>query len=195
MLGRNCEALDPIRVEYYVYITWDAAEKSFSIYGQQQDQVEAVMESLNHTFCQVIARSFAIDGMTRFFTKPLRAQRLQSKVLLLPSYPTKNDSFPAKINDARRSIQAYGPDFDEPEAAKLRKAAFTKNSRNEERIVLTLFRALERIRWFRGNLQMRVRLGSFVLSRYMKAPNDLYDLDIFKDMMEGETVKAFVGRK
>ena len=179
-------------MEYYVYISWNAAEKHFAVYGQRQDQVEAVMECLNHTFCQVIARTFAVSEMTRSFTKPPRASCNQQQIKLIPAYTAKNEHFPPHKDDPRRSIRLYGPSIQGPDAASRRANAYMKNCRNEDRIIQMIFQALERLRWYRGNLQMRARLGNLVISRYMKTPNGQYSLDMFEDMMSSDTVRAYV---
>ena len=181
-------------MEYYVYILWNAAEKHFNIYGQRQDQVEAVMECLNHTFCQVIARTFAVSEMIRSFIKPPRASCNENHVMLIPAYLTKNEHFPSRNDDPRRSIRLCGPPMKGPDAVRRNASAHLRYCRNEDRIIQMIFQALERLRWYRGNLQMRARLSSLVISRYMKTPNGQYSLDLFEDMMSSDTVRAYVGK-
>lgn len=181
-------------MEYYVYISWNAAEKHFKIYGQRQDQVEAVMESLNHTFCQVIARGFAISEMSRSFVKPPRTSCNQNQVMLNPAYPIKSEHYPPRNDDPRRSIRLSGPPMQGSDTIKRNAGSYIKNCRNEDRIIHMIFQALERLRWYRGNLQMRARLGSLIISRYMKTSNGQYSLDKFEDMMSSDAVKAYVGK-
>ena len=181
-------------MEYYVYISWNAAEKHFNIYGQRQDQVEAVMECLNHTFCQVIARNFAISEMIRSFIKPPRASCNRNHVLLVPAYSTKSEHYPSRSTDSRKSIRLCGPPMQVPDTIKRNAGAYLKNCRNEDRIVQMIFQALERLRWYRGNLQMRARLSSLIISMYRKTPNGQYSFDMFEDMMSSNTVRAYVGK-
>lgn len=181
-------------MEFYVYISWIAAEKHFKVFGQRQDQVEAVMECLNHTFCQVIARAFAVSETTRSFVKPPRASCNQQQIKLVPAYPVKNEHFCSPSDDPRKSIRLYGPPMSGPDAVSRRANAYMKNCRNEDRIIQVIFQALERLRWYRGNLQMRARLGNLVISRYMKSPNGQYSLDMFEEMMSSDTVRAYISK-
>lgn len=152
------------------------------------------MECLNHTFCQVIARTFVNSEMIRSFIKPPQASCNQQQVMLVPAYPTKSEHYPTRVDDPRKSVRLCGPPMKGPDAVLRNANAYSRNCRNQDRIIQMIFQALERLRWFRGNLQMRAKLGNLVVSRYKKTPNGQYSLDKFEDMMSGETVKAYVGK-
>lgn len=197
--GRSCEALDPLRTKFRVYITWNSLGH-FSIQGDSQEQVERVMKCINNTYRQLVARSFASQVTRKILLKPPTAANLLSTVNTTPYH--HRQILPS--TDSQRNVGVTptlgGPPFETNQYLRKCAALFIENSRNEDIILGSIMKALDRVRWFRANIHLRIRLGTFVLTRYKKNAGVPFKLSEFEDMMksgsmEGQITKRCVYRE
>lgn len=189
ILGRSLEAFDNIRMEYSCYITYDKATSMFKIMGDDANQVKQAMLRVRATYYQVIAATNAEDSDQQPATLLLQAPKmanLDTEIVLSP-YPAVEMSTSLGTTSAGvfpRMLTSLVADHT-PSDSVLSKTTWDANLRS---LKLSVVKSLRRMTYFHGNLQMRVRLGTFLLMKYRASKAGAYTYDTFQTIVQESQV-------
>ncbi len=150
------------------------------------------MRCLNHTYCQILAREFASFGTRRYIIKMPGRTSACLEVQLQPYVETRIRRSTEPQKEAGFTPRLAGPVVDNEQLEKLRSSAWTKQSANKYRLLKTLLDTLRKLRFYRGTLQMRAHLGTFVLTSYRNVKDNTYEFGEFVDMMKQHQVRGHV---
>ncbi|EME49252.1 hypothetical protein DOTSEDRAFT_58497 [Dothistroma septosporum NZE10] len=185
--GMSCEAFDPIRMEYSCYITYNSEKSIFQIFGKDSN-VQAALLCIRQTAFNICARAI----------NPVRAYLLQWRTGPPPSHIYLEQYMgPRIVADQSDNQIAQKPSYS-PRAdgmlddEGLVQLAQTRASVNTERVKVTISNALRKVHYLQGHLNLRIRLGTFLLSQYMElADSELWELADYESMVKAT---QFVGR-
>ena len=176
IFGMSCEALDPIRMGCSCYVVYLKDRSLFQIMGKAQNVRTALFRMRNTSF-QIMAR----------LINPIRGFMLhwhdQSYV---PTHIYQEKYYHTPVlfsDDEAQGMFTYSPRAKGMiEDGKLREVARTSSALSVERVKLTLANALQKLHYYRGHLQMRIRLGTFLMTSYMPPLDGLYGLEEYEAM-------------
>ncbi|KAK3696548.1 hypothetical protein LTR37_017890 [Vermiconidia calcicola] len=172
VLGMSYEALDPIRMDCSCYVVYRPERSLFQILGSGKDVQEGLLRIRKACF-QIAARQ--IQPVRLYLLHWPDAVYLPSHVYLEPyHYPAATtDGLP---EDEKSGILPRG-DGEQDGASRLER----QTGLNEERIRTVLLRTLPKLHYYRGNIQMRVRLGRFLATQFKKSKDGRFTLDELGD--------------
>lgn len=180
--GKSCEALDPIRMDCECYIKFSDERSVFLVCGKASS-VRSAITRIRLTCYQMAARHIS----------PVRAYLIQWRDLsTIPTHVYVEEQEDPKVEGAAQSILSHSPrgegrmkDQDEISCA------LESSDINAERIRSIIASAMGKLHYYRGHLQLRVRLGIFVLETYKNPEDGFFTLDEYEAMTR-ET--QFAGR-
>ncbi|KAI7531054.1 hypothetical protein KC331_g14335 [Hortaea werneckii] len=173
ILGSSYEALDPIRMDCSCHITFHAGFGVFRVAGTAS-QVKAGLQRLKMTCFQITARQVL----------PVRKYLLRWPHETVPTYlyleqyehPASSTSEGTSCTKSGRSPRG---EYLEEDARSARAAMETEvNKRRVRNMIISM---LDKLYYFRGSIQMRIRLGTLVLKQYKPPRDEIYDLDELGD--------------
>lgn len=187
ILGTSHQALDPIRMDACCYIVFDKEESIFQVMGSARNVRTALMR-IKKTVFQIVARQLV----------PVRAYLL---------HHGNSTSRPAKIVLQSRSIPALlAPSQKSVESSYsiCGQGVLTQESQTPDidaifdisRIRIALEKALAKLHFTRGHIQLKVGFGMFILESYEKQTESdddaAYDLAAYASMTLKSQFKARV---
>lgn len=183
VLGRNLEACDAIRTKLACYITLDSMQKTLKVAGDKPENVKQAIKRLRGTFFQAVARDRASQSQPKFLITKSQAIDPEAEVEMTPflssheqgSKSTLQDRDGKNVEGARPCLVDHVLDDSHTFSREKDVAAVKK----------VIERALPTLQNFQGNLEMRARLGTFVLKKYRKGMHSFED---FQNMLEDEEV-------
>ncbi|KAI7531136.1 hypothetical protein KC331_g14284 [Hortaea werneckii] len=184
VLGSSYEALDQIRMDCSCHITFHARLGVFRVAGTAS-QVKAGLQRLLRTCFQITARQVL----------PVRKYLLRWPHETVPTYlylehyehPASSTSEGMSCTKSGRSPRG---EYLEEEARSARAAMETEvNKRRVRNMIISM---LGKLYYFRGSIQMRIRLGTLVLKQYKPPRDELYDLDEYERMTDESQFQAEV---
>lgn len=180
ILGSSAEALDPIRMQLSCYIVYNKERNLFRIMGKPSD-VQIGLLRIRQTCFQVAAKQ--CNPVRMCLLRWPNAAEVPLYVYLKdyepPAISMPEDQESQKTRKAPRG-EEYEPDEQREEQAGL------QNSVSSERLRSAVFRTLNKLHYYRGHIQIRIRLGIFLVDQY-KAPDErygVYDLEEYEDMIK-----------
>jgi hypothetical protein len=188
ILGSSYEALDPIRMESKCYVVFDKGQGLFQIMGRA-DAVKAGLMRLRGTCFQIAARQ--IPPIERYLLS--NGETTSSfKYVVLTDYERLH------VISGERSGQikvGHSPRLDNPDFNGSDK--FLPSSSITEGLRRTILLTLRKLHYYRGSIQMRIRLGTFLATQYMKTDSGLYPIQHYKAMIKesafrGEVTQEYV---
>ncbi|KAI7155033.1 hypothetical protein KC349_g7263 [Hortaea werneckii] len=184
VLGSSYEALDQIRMDCSCHITFHAGLGVFRVAGTAS-QVQAGLQRLLRTCFQITARQVL----------PVRKYLLRWPHETVPTYlyleqyehPASSTSEGTSCTKSGRSPRG---EYLEEDARSARAAMETEvNKRRVRNMIISM---LGKLYYFRGSIQMRIRLGTLVLKQYKPPRDELYDLDEYERMTDESQFQAEV---
>ncbi|RMX84854.1 hypothetical protein D0869_04257 [Hortaea werneckii] len=184
VLGSSYEALDQIRMDCSCHITFHAGLGVFRVAGTAL-QVKAGLQRLLRTCFQIAARQVL----------PVRQYLLRWPHETVPTYlyleqyehPASSTSEGMSCTKSGRSPRG---EYLEEDARSARAAMETEvNKRRVRNMIISM---LGKLYYFRGSIQMRIRLGTLVLKQYKPPRDELYDLDEYERMTDESQFQAEV---
>ncbi|KAK0273854.1 hypothetical protein LTR35_011980 [Friedmanniomyces endolithicus] len=181
ILGASHEAFDPIRMDCSCYIVFIAALNLFRVMGKQTE-VKASLQRIRQTCFQIAARQY----------NPVRLYLLHwpdAEQIPLFVYPESHNA-PATsslelLEDAKETKSRKAPRGDGfGHHDKTQQDAQKQTRSSVERLRNAILTTLARLHYYRGHVQMRIRLGTFLAIQYMKTKDGVYDLDEYENMLQ-----------
>ncbi|KAI6863955.1 hypothetical protein KC338_g5692 [Hortaea werneckii] len=184
VLGSSYEALDPIRMDCSCHITFHAGLGVFRVAGTAS-QVKAGLRRLLLTCFQITARQVL----------PVRKYLLRWPQETVPAYLYLEQYYhPVSLTKGGMPLTKHGRsprgEYLDEDARPARAAMETAvNTRRVRNMIISM---LDRLYYFRGSIQMRIRLGTLLLKQYKPPTDDLYDLDEYERMTDESQFQAGV---
>jgi len=177
VLGGSYEALDPVRMEQSCYVVYNKKRDLFRVMGKVAD-VQAGLLRLRKTCFQIAARSLS----------PVRIYLLRWTKSEVPLYVYLQDYHhpailspeDAPVEKPSRSPRGEADAIDEDRS----RQAETQTALNNERLRSSILRTLRKLHYYRGSIQMRVRLGTFLFCRFRGPNGGVYDLEEYESMTQ-----------
>lgn len=208
VLGGSLEAFDPIRMDCSCYIALarypgcpDFAV--VKIMGDDEHEIANAEKRVVNTYLQVQSRDF--PELHWFLVKPSNPSATRTHVRLHP-YPGPSSVTGNKApKDVGMTPKYEGSQFTQSTLWKRRysidetdlEAILAEGPHVERRNLLMVeavtLSTLQLLTHYRGNLQMRARLGTFVMTKYRRPENGQFPLQQFEDLFtehnteEGQT--------
>lgn len=187
--GRHFPVLDDIRLDHRCTIIFDYPTNTFKIMGRTADVIEAVTR-VRGTFFQLKARE-----APRFKTYLLHWQSLPDPPIQILLTPLKLPSCTDAVRNAKKSPMrpgchsidsAFSTEPDPRVGSQEERVLVMANTMKEQAL-----KRLNKLRYYRGNLSFKIRLGTFRMSRWngdaMKS-----DLETFEDMVKDYNFEASI---
>ena len=172
VLGGSHEALDPIRMDCSCHIVFDPDRKVFKILGKPSE-VQEGLQRLMRTVFQVTAKQVYPARM--YLLRWQDAARV-APFIYLRDYDPPAILYPAEaMTPTARKAPACDPDSPVDESAV--ELACSLTERACERLRTVLLWTLDKLHYYRGHLQLRLRLGTFLLDQYKEAADGVYEYE------------------
>ncbi|KAI7277584.1 hypothetical protein KC345_g6537 [Hortaea werneckii] len=184
ILGSSYEALDPIRMNCSCHITFHAGLGVFRVAGTASE-VKAGLRRLLLTCFQITAKQVL----------PVRKYLLHWPHDIVPAYLyLEQYEHPASLASEGMPLTKYGRsprgEYLDEDARPARAAMETAvNTRRVRNMIISM---LGKLHYFRGSIQMRIRLGTLLLKQYKPPTDDLYDLDELGDRTTEERLVDYL---
>ncbi|KAK0850394.1 hypothetical protein LTS16_009585 [Friedmanniomyces endolithicus] len=181
ILGTSHEAFDPIRMECSCYIVFIAALNLFRVMGKQSE-VKASLQRIRQTCFQIAARQ--CNPVRLYLLHWPDAEQIPLFVYL-ENYDAPATSSPELLEDATETKSRKAPRGDGyGHHDKTLQGAQQQTRSSVERLRNTILGTLARLHYYRGHVQMRIRLGTFLAIQYMETKDGVYDLDEYESMLQ-----------
>lgn len=179
ILGSSYEALDTIRTESSCYITFNKERRIFQVYGDEEN-VKNALARIRKTCFQVTAHQ--LPTVHSYLLRWPQDIAFLPQGVMLESYyrpitvppPTTGTSEPSYMPRSSGASPGQG----------MSSMVLEATAGNVESARTQVMGVLRRLHFYRGNIQLRVRLGTFLLVQYKKTENGLYQLPEYKDMVK-----------
>ena len=176
VLGNSYEALDPIRMDLKCYLVFVKDKSMFQVMGQAK-KVQQGLLRLRKTCFQIAARQ--ISPVRLYLLHWSEATDLPSHVSLQPyRYPSLISEEP--VVDIKQGNAPRGEGTADDMYSRLE----TQTMESEETAGKSLLQTLKKLHYYRGNIQMRIRLGTFLATQYKKPKDGNYELDEYESMIK-----------
>ncbi|KAF1989502.1 hypothetical protein K402DRAFT_402127 [Aulographum hederae CBS 113979] len=202
LLGKNLEALDPIRMDCFCYIRFVSKLSTppngpcFQFMGKYPPLVDKACQRVQNIQKQIKSRTF--DHQTWYLIKSSKQDALREKIALLPFTSSTSEYEPDqkkekeavkrvtlvfngnKLNDTHfmeRNYMIHGAEAGTTYAGDGRAAS--NNINTMLGVALPTLRILQN---YRGPLQMRAHIGTFVLKNYRVSEENQYSLAQLEEM-------------
>lgn len=180
ILGPSYEALDPIRMQCSCYILHE--DGMFQVMGKTEG-VQNALDRLRKTLFQIRAREIAsvelylLDSAAEIPARVVLREYKQPHVLL--------------SDDNREGRVLYSPRADEVSGY------YDQHQRTAELEVIrrSVILTVKKLHYYRGSVQLRIRLGTFIATRYIAASNGTYDIESFRAMINDSRFHGQVTRE
>ncbi|KAI9829806.1 MAG: hypothetical protein M1826_005383 [Phylliscum demangeonii] len=183
LLGKNLEALDPIRVREHVFITFDPKESWIEVYSNNEEATTNAVVRVRATCFEIIARSMPT---TRVYMIDMLDPTITKRGIELVPYERFIGQKASGGSVSRVVPVMTGP---APTDEELSKWVLFKPSvpyANLKCIKRAAHINIIRMRYYRGHVRMRIVFGVLPLSSY-KLPEEAYhSLDDFFAMVRNE---------
>lgn len=175
ILGKSYEALDPVRMDLSSYVVFLPDKAVFQVMGKQENVLEALLR-LRRTCFQIAARQVA---PVRTYLLHWPADDSVPSQVQLKSY-----DYPAVISGHQGASSTLS---NWPRAAgetEYRSLLETQTGVGELQLCQSVLKMLAKMKYYRGFIQMRIHLGSFLASQFMPPSSGLYKLEDFENMLQ-----------
>ena len=188
ILGKSCEALDPIRMDCKCYVVFVKDRSIFQVMGKAEAVKEGLLR-IRKTGFQIAARQIP-PVRTYLLHWPL-ASTIPSHVALQP-YRHMASISEDQTAKAEQSKSPIGEGMHEDES-RLEK----QTELSEQTVLSSMLLTLRKLHYYRGNIQMRIRLGKFLAKVYIPPEDGVYTLENYEKMTKmsqftGEVTQEYV---
>lgn len=172
-LGPSYEALDPIRMDCSCYVVFRPELSAFQIMGKAED-VKTGVSRLRKTCFQLAAREVPRIRLCL----PHWAHTDQTPThVVLASYSH------AKALVGQQTPQKIVSNMPMGEGTAVQDSSLSKYAAaSESHAYSHLVNLIPKMRYYRGSIQMRIRLGKFLAKQFLKAEKNTYTLKQYETM-------------
>lgn len=183
LLGPSFEAFDPLRMSFNSYILFDAKLEAFKVMADQAEGVEKAMLRIEGAFKEFVARSNAATTVYMVERPDELSVRKDVRMVKKLLSPSEHAQVPSLAGDRLEpsELVKWSGDTKPVEEEQL----FSFHEKIEK--------GLNRLRFFRGRIHMRVLLGTFALTTYRRWPEGVTSIP-FDRFIEDIKLSATKGR-
>ncbi|KAK4547295.1 hypothetical protein LTR36_000950 [Oleoguttula mirabilis] len=178
MLGASHEALDPVRMDCACYVVFSKERSIFRVMGKAVD-VQAGLQRLRATCFQIASRQ--LNPVRTYLLRWRQGAQIPLYLYLKehsrPAILAPED--PVADKPSGRSPAGEGT---HPDEARSRYAGI-QTVLNFERLRSLIFKTLRKMHYYRGSVQMRIRLGTFLVTQYREPQGGSYELEEWESMI------------
>lgn len=179
MLGKQLEALDPIRMRTECFITWSGDISAFKIMGEIIG-VQKALKQLRYTCFQIASRNIAPNRryISHWRTEGPGAYVHLDEEYIIPQIIESADE-PSLMLEASKTprVECKVTDKSDIETIMLLQTC------SIQAMQVTLADALQKIHYLRGHIRFRIRLGTFVLASHKRLEEgSSWDLSEYEEM-------------
>jgi hypothetical protein len=200
-LGMALEAIDDIRFEQRVFITFVRKRNIFRVMGENPKNVELAIDRVYGTFCEVASKARRPTRMC-LAQPPNWANMSGTRVIVIENHALINRQISVKRTGENKGIQVYlggeKPNHRFIEMWKAKSKAL--DQANEAFLKKALEQALIDMQYYRGHAKLRVYIGRMVFYGYRRAADGAYGLLEFDEMVRnpqtaGEVIRSIGNSK
>ncbi|KAL8919666.1 MAG: hypothetical protein Q9172_004888 [Xanthocarpia lactea] len=163
LFGPSCEALDPLRMEYKVFISFDEARSVFRVYSNTSvEKIYEVIQRIENTIKEFVARDNR--PLTLYLIEPPSAFDYRDDVKMIPGPLVGPSRTPSK------TPESCGNKLNPMDVVDWELEAEKSALQNKLRMSAAIEKILERIPFYRGHLRMRAQFGTFALVKFQWPP-------------------------
>ena len=179
LLGPNLEAFDPIRTALFCFIRCQPKTSWIRLFSNRPGSIEKGLQRIQTTLREIVVRSRSATKI--YMLDPLQPGQAKREIELVACDDSGKEAVDGNHPAVAPMMVGEAPSETEKETwAALQPTVGRANQKCVERAVVTI---LKRLRYFRGDISMRVRLGMLVLQSYKKPPEGEYTLEDFFTML------------
>ncbi len=188
LLGQSCEAFDPIRMHCRAHIIFESQLSLFKILSDDGAAIQSAIKRIEGTMREFIARNN--KPVTLYIIDPPTPAAMQKHIMMLNGPPLteagKATMLPV-LTGGSLALEELKVWFDESQKL---------TDRNKYEMQHALHKAIVRLPYYRGRVQMRVLLGTFALSvfRWSKVTKSI-TFNKFRDDMRLSNSRGAMIRK
>ena len=189
LIGPSCEAFDPIRMLHRVHIVFDNYLSVFKIMSDNPVSVKDAIARIEGAWKEYVAKRSR--EITVYLVEPPRSDKMRKGVKTIEKHASEN-----------QQMNGYIPLLTGPKLNKTELAEWQKQSQGLAVIQNTqirniLLKALSRLRFFRGRIQMKLLLGTFTLTTFRKWPEGVQSIpfDSFLQDMENHGTRGQMNKE
>ncbi|GAB7361125.1 hypothetical protein MBLNU230_g1160t1 [Neophaeotheca triangularis] len=179
VLGSSFEAFDPIRTDSSCYIIFNKERAIFQVYGVE-DNVKAALARIRRTCFQVTAQQ--LPTVYSYLLRWSQDQAFFPRGVVLESYYRPTTIPPPTTGTSEPSYMPKAVGAGVPQEMGLTPAQSAEADVESAR--MQVMETLRKLQFYRGNIQMRVRLGTFLLVQYRKTENGMYQFPEYESMIK-----------
>jgi hypothetical protein len=168
ILGSSYEALDPIRMDCKCYVVFDKEQGLFRVMGKS-DAVRTGLMRLRGTYLQVVVRQ--IPPIELYLLHDADGERAGKSIVLKEYERIRMISG----EDSEQPKTGYSPRTEDGE--------LEFSTANEGTVCRLVISKLSKLHYYHGNIQMKMRLGTFLATRYLRSESGHYTIDEYKAMI------------
>lgn len=183
LLGPSFEAFDPLRMSFNSYILFDAKLEAFKVMADQAEGVEKAMLRIEGAFKEFVARSNAATTVYMVERPDVLSVRKDVQMVKKSLSPSEHAQVPSLAGDKLEPSELVKWSWDTKPVEEEQLFSF------HEKIEM----GLNRLRFFRGRVHMRVLLGTFALTTYRRWPEGVTSIP-FERFIEDIKLSATKGR-
>lgn len=186
ILGSSYEALDPIRMDNKCYVVFNKEQSLFQIMGREES-VKAGLMRIRGTYFQIVAHTI---GALEINSLP-DGDGYSGNVALKPY---------ERIGIMAKEGGSGGGAMSRDESTEggvacvplAEDRGVRSNSLSHGIVQRSVLGTLKKLHYYRGSIQMRIRFGTFLATRYMKSPTGVYTIDEYKAMIQQSAFRGEV---
>ena len=179
LLGNNLEAFDPIRTDNRSFITWLSEESQMQIFTAKPEYMQSALRRIHMTLREIVVRSLPAGRI--YMIEPIHPGAVQREIqLVLRRDITRG----VAVEDEAAVPRLTGapPSQGQMEAWDSLQPRLAANNRKcLERSIKTV---LDRLRYFRGQIRMRVYFGTMSFRAYKRPRRTNHSLEEFFTMLQ-----------
>ncbi len=182
LLGPNLEALDPLRRLHRSYILFDESFQAMKVSAINVDVVNEVMDAIEGTYKEFVARSGKATTVYLVERPDQLQMRKEVRMVEGPLSGSEKAQVPSLTGASLVPAEitkwvSEGKILEDLEISQLRQ---------------TVEKGLQRLRFYRGRVQMRALLGTFALTTFRRWPPGVEKISVqrFRDELQLPATKG-----
>lgn len=188
LLGQSCEAFDPIRMHCRAHVIFESQLSLFKILSDDGAAIQSAIKRIEGTMREFVARNN--KPVTLYIIDPPTPAAMQRHIKMLNGPPLAKAGNPTMLpvlTGGSLALDELKVWFNESQKM---------TDRNKYEMQHALHKAIARLPYYRGRVQMRVLLGTFALSvfRWSKETKSIA-FEKFRDDMRLSNSKGAMIRK
>ena len=179
LLGNNLEAFDPIRTDNRSFITWLSEESQMQILTTKPEHMQGALRRIHMTLREIVVRS--LPGGRIYMIEPIHPGAVQREIQLVLR---KDITGGVAVEDETAVPRLTGAPPSQLQMETWRSLQPRLAANNRTCLERSLKMVLNRLRYFRGQVRMRVYFGTIFFRAYKRPQSTNHSLEDFFTMLQ-----------